>query len=157
MTDGVLRLGVTGHQDLPDDVVPVLRERVLRVVTEASHVVAISSLARGTDQFVARTVLDNGGAVEVVVPCGHYDTLFDDVGRAGYDELVAASSSVARLPYPEPTEAAFLAAGLVVVERCELLLAVWDGEPARGLGGTADVVAYAGAIARPIERVWRTT
>jgi hypothetical protein len=30
-----------------------------------------------------------------------------------------------------------------VVARCDLLVAVWNGAPARGLGGTADIVSYA--------------
>jgi hypothetical protein len=41
-----------------------------------------------------------------------------------------------------------------VVEASELLVAVWDGEPARGLGGTADVVAYAREGAIPVEVIW---
>jgi hypothetical protein len=34
-------------------------------------------------------------------------------------------------------------AGRVVVDRSSVLVAAWDGQPSRGLGGTADVVAYA--------------
>ena len=37
----------------------------------------------------------------------------------------------------------YLAAGCRVAALADLLLAVWDGEPARGRGGTADVVAFA--------------
>jgi hypothetical protein len=40
-------------------------------------------------------------------------------------------------------EEAHLAARQAVVGRSELVVAVWDGAPARRLGGTADVVAYA--------------
>jgi hypothetical protein len=43
--------------------------------------------------------------------------------------------------------------GKVVVDRAEVLIAVWDGLPARGLGGTADVVAYAGSAGCP----WRSS
>ncbi|MFG2222777.1 hypothetical protein [Streptomyces sp. NPDC048644] len=34
------------------------------------------------------------------------------------------------------------------------LIAVWDGQPARGYGGTADVVAYARSTGVPVEVVW---
>jgi hypothetical protein len=36
---------------------------------------------------------------------------------------------------------------------CELW-AVWDGLPARGYGGTAEVVAYARAHAMPVKVIW---
>jgi hypothetical protein len=40
------------------------------------------------------------------------------------------------------------------VDRSDVLLAVWDGQPARGPGGTGDVVAYARARGTPVEVVW---
>ena len=44
----------------------------------------------------------------------------------------------------------FLEAGKYVVDACDLLFAVWDGETAEGRGGTGDVVAYAQRKRRPI-------
>ena len=49
-----------------------------------------------------------------------------------------------------PREDAYLDCGLETVNGSDLLIAVWDGEPARGKGGTADVVEYARSIGRPI-------
>lgn len=34
------------------------------------------------------------------------------------------------------------------------LIAVWDGKPARGYGGTADVVAYAERTGVPVRVLW---
>ena len=45
-------------------------------------------------------------------------------------------------------------AGKVVVDRSSVLLAVWDGQPSRGLGGTADVVAYARQRGVPVTVIW---
>ena len=42
----------------------------------------------------------------------------------------------------------------VVADRCDLLIAVWDGQPAQGLGGTGDVVRYAREIGREVLVVW---
>ena len=47
-----------------------------------------------------------------------------------------------------------MAAGRLLVERSDRLIAVWDGLPARGPGGTADVVAYARALSRPVTVLW---
>jgi hypothetical protein len=38
--------------------------------------------------------------------------------------------------------------------RAEQLWAVWDGQPARGYGGTADVVSAARAIGLPVQVIW---
>jgi hypothetical protein len=35
-----------------------------------------------------------------------------------------------------------------------VLVAVWDGQPSRGLEGTADVVAYANQRGVPVEVIW---
>ena len=45
---------------------------------------------------------------------------------------------------------AYEAAGRYVVDHCDLLIAVWDGKPARGRGGTAEIVAYAREKKRPL-------
>ena len=79
-----------------------------------------------------------------ILPCQDYaSSLVTDEGRARFDELRQAAATVITLPYPKPSEQAFLAAGQAVVDRCDHLFAIWDGQPARGLGGTADIVAYA--------------
>ncbi|MDP9110532.1 MAG: hypothetical protein M3M96_02725, partial [Candidatus Eremiobacteraeota bacterium] len=57
------------------------------------------------------------------------------------------------LPYDAPTGEAFLAAGKYLVENSDILFAVWDGEPSRGIGGTADVVSYARSAGRHIVRI----
>ena len=64
------------------------------------------------------------------------------------------AAEVEQLAFDEPSEEAFLAAGRRVAEECDWLIAAWDGEPSRGLGGTADVVAYAGQIGKRVEVVW---
>ena len=48
----------------------------------------------------------------------------------------------------------YIAWGHTGVDRSSVLVAVWDGQPARGLGGTADVVAYARQRGVPMEVIW---
>ncbi|MGD1032644.1 MAG: hypothetical protein ABSA05_16060, partial [Opitutaceae bacterium] len=47
-------------------------------------------------------------------------------------------------------EDAYLDAGMETVHGADIVLAVWDGEPARGKGGTADIIAYARDLGRPL-------
>jgi hypothetical protein len=48
-------------------------------------------------------------------------------------------------------------AGLEVLECCDVLVVVWDGKAARGLGGTAEMVAHARALGLPLLIVDATT
>ncbi|MFF5075912.1 hypothetical protein ACFY36_02590 [Actinoplanes sp. NPDC000266] len=150
-----MRFGVTGHRVLP----PAIAERAVchwrRVLPEGSSPYGVSSLADGADQLFASHVLAAGGTLEAVLPCeGYAASLIADDSRARLRELCAAAAKVTTLPYPEPSERAYLAAGLALVDRCDHLFAVWDGEPARGMGGTADIVTYARAQGRPVTVLW---
>jgi hypothetical protein len=49
---------------------------------------------------------------------------------------------------------AYVAANERMLASVEMLVAVWDGVPAQGKGGTADVVEQARASGVPIEVVW---
>ena len=45
-------------------------------------------------------------------------------------------------------------ASLDMFNRADRLVAVWDGEPARGYGGTADIVEAARDRELPITVIW---
>jgi hypothetical protein len=150
-------IGVTGHQDIHGASAAWIEVRIREILLahRDTGLVGIGALAAGADQLFARCVLDLGGSLEVVVPCAGYETAFGSVDdRRAYEAALAAATTVRRLPYPAPSQEAFMAAGEAVAQRCELLLAVWDGLPARGLGGTADVVRYARGIGRNVTIVW---
>ena len=82
------------------------------------------------------------------------DSFEDPDARRGYDELYGQASHVEALEHTESTEQAHMDAGKVVVDRSSVLVAVWDGQPSRGLGGTADVVSYARQRGVPVEVIW---
>jgi hypothetical protein len=152
----VPHIGITGHRGLP----PRTKELIaaaLRKELEShagAELVGVSCLAGGPDQLFARTVLDLGGTLEIVVPAEQYRDGLDPDERHGYDELLAKAKHVERLPFVESTEQAHLAAGQTVVDHSERLVAVWDGKPARGIGGTADVVTYARQRGVPVVVLW---
>lgn len=95
-----------------------------------------------------------GGALHVVVPCERYEETFSRADLFRFRGLLGRAERLETLRHPGPTEEAFLDAGHRVADLCDVLVAVWDGEPARGLGGTADVVDYAKAAGRQIVIVW---
>jgi len=152
----VTRVGITGHQDIPaaarEAVEAGIRHALAQIDVELA---GIGSLAAGADQIFAATILDMRGQLEVVIPCGEYETTFDTPAKlTEYNRLLTAATSVEWLDYPTPSEEAFMAAGIRVVDRCDLLVAVWDGKDAQGLGGTADVVRHARKIDRVVVVIW---
>jgi hypothetical protein len=112
-------------------------------------------LAVGADQIFAKAVLAMRGRLHVILPSADYASTFTtDEERATFARLLSSSNSCEELPYTAPTEEAFMAAGRAVADRSDLLLAVWDGMPAAGFGGTGDVVQYARSRGKPVEVIW---
>lgn len=142
-------VGVTGHRSLHDEV-GVLRALETELAAIEPPLVGVSALAEGADQLFARAVLDAGGSLEVIVPGADYRARLSPRARAGFDELTDAAAIVTTLDYTKVGREAYLAAGLSILDRCDVLFAVWDGEESRGDGGTADVVRRARARGVPV-------
>jgi hypothetical protein len=152
-----MRVGITGHQILEKrlEVQGALQSEVAawEWVDQAfagflkelpsREAVVISSLAGGADQHLARVALEQGAKIEVVIPSAKYaETFSSSAERTTFEHLLHHATTVVRLDNPAPTEQAFLSAGRFVVDHSEMVVAVWDGQQAEGLGGTADIVGY---------------
>ncbi len=150
-----MRIAISGHRGLPATTVALV-DAALRaeLSTLGPDLVGLSCLADGADTLFARAVLDLGGRLEVIIPAQQYrDGLPADHHR-DYDELLAAATAIHRMDFIESTAEAHMAASEYMVNHADRLLAVWDGKPARGYGGTADVVAYARTQGVPVIVVW---
>lgn len=149
------RIAITGHRGLPGEV-EVLVDRALRaeLTRYAEGLVGISCLADGADQLFARAVLDLGGELEAVVPAARYRDELPAEAHNGYDELLSRASRIRRLNHEESTAQSHMEASIEMLKDAELLVAVWDGLPARAFGGTADVVAHAYEAGIPVIVIW---
>ncbi len=158
-----VRVGVTGHRTVPDD--PRLAERVadtLARIRELAqdhgdgpvHFTVVSALAEGADRLVAQTVLrEPGGRLHAVLPLARAEYLTDFAGAASHDAFLAlldAAHRVSILPPFASRETAYEAGGRRVVQEADALIALWDGMPARGRGGTAEIVALARRCGLPL-------
>ena len=150
------RIGVSGHQDIPSTGIRHIEDRIAGILRAfEGEVLGVTCLAKGADQLFGRLVLKHGGRLHVVIPSRNYETTFVTFqDRELYSRLLAAASVVDVLDFPVSSEDAFLAAGKRVVELSETLVAVWDGLPSKGKGGTADIVELARHVGRRIEVVW---
>ena len=62
---------------------------------------------------------------------------------AEFDALIAQAGAVHTMPLPESNREAYLAASEHILAEADEMVAVWDGAPPDGKGGTADVVRAA--------------
>lgn len=148
-------IGITGHRTLSDRTSRLVFDAVKHELRNIQRPMLVTSLAPGADQLGARAALEIGGYLSVVVPARNYVSSFPaQADVRNYQELLAQATEIKQMPFEEPSEEAYLAAGHEVVELTDTLLAIWDGEPAAGLGGTADVVRYARSVGRKVIVIW---
>ncbi len=148
------RIGITGHQRLQDPTAWLwVEEAVGRELDAlAAPLTVVTSLAVGADQLVARLGIARGATVRTILPFAGIERTFSPEDLQAYRRLVS-EASVEVLRTSGTDEDAYLAAGRRVVESSDLMIAVWDGKPAKGKGGTADIVAYALTSAVPVVHI----
>jgi hypothetical protein len=146
-----MKVGVTGHQAREGIkwswVEGIVRAELIKLGRIDK---AFSSLAAGTDQLFAEAALHLSISVTVVIPLEHYEQFFEGAALANYVRLLAECDQLSLKGPADDPDQAFFAAGTFIVDSCDCLFAVWDGEPAEGFGGTADIVEYARRIRRRV-------
>jgi hypothetical protein len=134
------------------------------------HLRILSPLALGADRLAASAALDHGYELYVPMPFSQaeYEKDFTGSGQ-GHDEEVqrTAAEDLAEFRdllgrasakfaldgshFPEaPKGQAYEAVGRYVVRHNDLLIAIWDGGPGGGRGGTSDIVHYAAGAGVPV-------
>ena len=148
-------VGCTGHRRLRDlaGIERVVRETLAGLKAEKGvEWLALSSVAAGTDIVFARAALAQGMGWEAVLPLppAEFRHDFSDEEWRQVEAVLADAEHVRVISDRGLREDAYLDGGMETVNHCDLLLAVWDGEPSRGRGGTAEIVAYARELGRPL-------
>lgn len=159
---GELRLGVTGHRRLRRlEAIQQGIENALRMI-EASYpgkaLHLYSALAEGADRLAAEAVLARPAArlsVPLPLAVDEYLTDFRSArSKDAFKALLAQASQVLVMPAAPNRTQAYLNSGLYILQRCEVLLAIWDGEPPQGQGGTGEIVAEARRLGLPLAWVY---
>ena len=114
----------------------------------------VSPLADGADQMAAQAGLDRGWRLQAILPFDRATYIRDFDGheaQARFISLIERADCVLELPGdPDDAAEAYMAAGGATIAHCDLLIAIWDGQPPRGRGGTAEVVHLAVAQGTPV-------
>jgi hypothetical protein len=148
-------VGFSGHRQLanPAAVAQVIRDTLVALNQKSTgEWVALSSVAVGGDQVFVRQVLALGLSWHAILPLPRLDFAadFSATDWPAVEKLLEAAEHVRVITENGTREDAYLDCGMETVNGCDVLLAVWDGQPARGKGGTADVVKYATALGKPV-------
>jgi hypothetical protein len=150
-------LAITGHRGLPREaeklIDAALREEIARRFNPG-ELIGLSCLADGADSLFARAVLDAGGTLIAIIPATEYRDGLPDDHHSTYDELLNQAADVIRLDHQASDSQAHMDASLRMIAEADELFAVWDGKPARGYGGTADIVAAARDRNLPTTIIW---
>ena len=146
----IVHVGVSGHRFLEN---PERLRKSIRVVFERIYSLnkkaefhLYSPLAAGADQLAAECGLENPHTQLIVilpVPIGEYVRDFSETQKRSFYLLYEKRKDVIELPYITNRDEAYLAAGRYIVDHSDYLIALWNGKPERGKGGTAQIVKYA--------------
>ena len=174
-----LHLGITGHRPnkLPAATRPALDEAVRTLLGDIDRSVRamanspnhvggrgtiwlVSGLAEGADRLVVEQAPVGWKLFAMLpMPVADYEEDFTtDIGLAQFRTMLAAATRVQALPPLEGTavptgsgrDRQYEALGSALVRQIDLLLAIWDGKPAAGPGGTETVIREATARGVPV-------
>ncbi len=171
-----IRVGITGHRKLGLESSIALGASMitlLKEIREGASIAAakvsfaygkkvecrlVSALAEGADRLAAQAALDLGLEIDYILPFER--EVYKGSFKGGAESLAEFDRFLPRaLPAleldggvdPERCEA-FGDLAEALVANCDVLIAVWRGQPAKGVGGTRDVMGR--AMERGIPTIW---
>jgi hypothetical protein len=156
-------IAFSGHRSLADpDLIAAAIGRALDAIAKLRpQLAAVSSAASGSDTLFAEAAIGRAMPLTVVLPFAkdrfQRDFEKDAEGWRRAEAVMAAAVFVGEVERTESDVAAYMEAGVRTIDAADLLIAVWDGQPGRGEGGTADAVSYAEALNKPVLIIDSTT
>lgn len=159
-------VGAVGHRFLPAErssllsaITRTLQELADRRPCDLTRMELLVSVAEGADRLFIEAAAALGIAYTCVLPCSSacFEEDFDSSASIEHFHGLLAGAEAIVQPDSEHVDrvGGYLWASHYIVDRADVLVAVWDGAPANGPAGTADSVTNAGARRIPI--IWIPT
>ena len=155
-------IGFSGHRVVanPAAVQRVIGETLAALRAErVGEWLALASVAAGSDQIFVEEARRLGLSWHAILPLpkAEFERDFTAEDWVAVERLLVDAELVRVITENGSRDDAYLDCGMETVNGADVLMAVWDGLPAKGKGGTADVVAYARALGKPIILIDSTT
>jgi uncharacterized phage-like protein YoqJ len=130
-----------------------------RFLVEAMPAKVIVGMALGWDTAVALACVRRGVPFAAAVPFEGQELAWPSDAQARYRTLLRWASEVTIVSRiaPEHQDRTWWIGGVMharnrwMVDRCQAVVALWDGAPK---GGTANCIAYAKSVGRPVVNLW---
>ncbi|MCK4441126.1 MAG: hypothetical protein KAU90_03920 [Sulfurovaceae bacterium] len=143
-----ITVGITGHRDivqtkqLKQDIAKLFK----KLQTQNQEVKLLSPLADGADRLVANIYLEIfKEKAKLIVPMPfhqeRYMEDFDSKSQAEFLEYLKITKDIIEVENTQGCN--YKSVGVFVVDKCDILLALWDGTFNKKSGGTGDIVHYA--------------
>lgn len=153
----ILAIGFTGHRQLADE--PKCRAAILKVLEDwrakvPGVIYGVSSTAAGGDLLFAEICIEMKLPLRIFLPFPKekFRDDFDEPTWERAERVMANAVSVEIKGASQESTDSYYECSIETVQQCELLIALWDGQHGRGMGGTADAVKFAMEQGRPV--VW---
>ncbi len=159
-----IRIGITGHRSLTGEEwehviaelhksINWIRDKVDKQRRELGikaeyYISGITPLAEGVDRLFADEVLKQGGKLEAILPFRKeiYEKDFqDNISVSEFNRLLSYDRSPIIIDVRDAPnkEWSYYHTGKLLVDQCDILIGVWNGNDAKGAGGTQNIIQYA--------------
>lgn len=154
----MIRIGVTGHRILKNQekIEAGIRDAISKLDASFHDTEweIISALAEGADcLFVEKALIQLKAHLLAVLPLPVSEYLHEfhnPSSRSIFEVLLSTASHTVQIGQMPSREEAYLEAGRYIVEHSDVLIAIWDGKKAQGIGGTGDIVELARQRSLPL-------
>ena len=147
-------IGFSGHRKLADPKVAAdaIRNVFDRLAANHSPLASLSSAASGADTLFVEEVSRRKFPCLLVLPFpkARFQQDFSPPDWLRILPLIEKATRVEEVVGEESAEGAYMETGILTADRADIMVVVWDGKPAAGLGGTGDVVAYIRELGKPL-------
>ena len=147
-------VGFSGHRKLADPKVAAegICKALERLAANYSPLAAVSSAASGADTLFVEEVARRKLPCLLVLPFpkARFQQDFSSADWQRILPFIEYATRVEEVAGEQSAQGAYMEAGVMVADRADVMVVVWDGKPATGFGGTGDVVAYLRELRKPL-------
>lgn len=157
-----ITIGISGHRNIDSNdqnLKLLLTKELKKIIDINDNITLLSPLAEGSDRLFVHTAIEVGSdkidKLRVMMPFKKEEYLKDFESAESKKEFIAMTLEqddkkykgigveVNEVPCSQDKEDGYLKSGQWTANHSDILFVIWDGKPANGKGGTAEIVEFA--------------